>query len=270
MFQTTAIPAFHDNYIWALQTSDSGPVCIVDPGDATPVLRFLQQTGSSLDSILITHHHQDHTGGLTELLQHHQVPVFGPADSPISGISHPIGDGDSISVLGQTLRIKQVPGHTLDHLCYYHLETHPQLFCGDTLFLAGCGRLFEGSPAQMLESMRFFRQLPDNTEVYCAHEYSLANLAFARVVEPDNKAIRQTQERCTDLRNKNTPTLPSSIGTEKRINPFMRTEEPGVIAAAQGLIYPQTRNISHLQVKTSTSLTQEQVFTAIREWKNNF
>ncbi|MCW8884147.1 MAG: hydroxyacylglutathione hydrolase [Motiliproteus sp.] len=257
MFQITPIPAFDDNYIWMLQKPGSHDVVVVDPGDATPVLAKLKQDQLQLQGILITHHHADHTGGADQLAKQFDVPVYGPANSPYKGISQSLVDGDSCEVLGQSLSVRTVPGHTLDHISYFIDGEQPQLLCGDTLFLAGCGRLFEGSPQQMLKAMNYFSQLPDNTQVFCTHEYSLANLAFAEAVEPENAEIQQTISNCQTLRKQQKPTLPSSIAQERLINPFLRTQQASVRDAA--------RKYQGADLKD-----EEAIFAAIREWKNNF
>ncbi|ANG62424.1 hydroxyacylglutathione hydrolase [Marinobacterium aestuarii] len=261
MFQVTPIPAFNDNYIWLLADAQSNRVAVVDPGDAAPVLKYLQQNNLTLAAILITHHHQDHTGGVADLLQAFSVPVYGPRPSPFGGIDQPLQDSDSLELFGQTLQIREIPAHTLDHISYYCAprtdgET-PQLFCGDTLFLAGCGRLFEGNAHQLQQAMDYFACLPDATEVYCTHEYSLANLAFAAAVEPDNAHIQAAIKECKTLRAKGEPTLPSHIGTEKKINPFMRTHTESVSASAS----------LHAG---STLDTPVDIMAAIRQWKNQY
>ncbi|MCP4595848.1 hydroxyacylglutathione hydrolase [Neptuniibacter sp.] len=257
MFNVTPIPAFNDNYIWAISLPEQNAVAVVDPGDAQPVLDYLKSNNLSLCAILITHHHNDHTGGVSKLTESFDVPVYGPANSPFKGITHPLSKGDKIDLLGKTLTINEIPGHTLDHISYYTGENEPQLFCGDTLFLAGCGRLFEGTAAQMLEAMDYFAEMPDNTEVYCTHEYSLANLDFAVAVEPNNNEIKATVEQCKALRADDQPTLPSTIGQEKQINPFMRTHHADVIQAANNF-------------SGSTLENKVAIFASIREWKNQF
>ncbi len=261
MFQVTPIPAFNDNYIWLLADGNSNRVAVVDPGDAAPVLHYLKQHDLILDTILVTHHHQDHTGGVAELLQAGAVPVYGPFQSPFGGIDHPLQDGDSFELFGHRLHIREVPAHTLDHISYYCAARQPgetpQLFCGDTLFLAGCGRLFEGNAAQMQRAMDYFSSLPDETQVYCTHEYSLANLAFAAAVEPDNTDIQQAIKRCQSLRSNAEPTLPSHIGTEKRINPFMRTATDQIQASAS-------------QHAGRTLNEPAEIMAVIREWKNHY
>ncbi|MBV0932179.1 hydroxyacylglutathione hydrolase [Marinobacterium weihaiense] len=258
MFDVTPIPAFNDNYIWALTSARApGETVVVDPGDAVPVLNWLQQQGLKLSAILITHHHHDHTGGADQLRKHGSAPVYGPVDSPFEGITNPLRDGDTLSILGHTLNIKAVPAHTRDHISYLQPEDTPQLFCGDTLFLAGCGRLFEGTARQMLDAMNYFSSLDDSTEVYCTHEYSLANLAFAASVEPGNADIRRVHEHCHRLRQQGHPTLPSSIQQERHINPFMRTAETAVAQAAEHF------NGNPLESEVA-------VLAALREWKNRF
>ncbi|WP_020679772.1 hydroxyacylglutathione hydrolase [Marinobacterium rhizophilum] len=261
MFQVTPIPAFNDNYIWLLAEPQSNRVAVVDPGDATPVLEYLAHNDLTLAAILITHHHQDHTGGVARLLETFPVPVYGPRPSPFGGIDHPLQDSDSLELFGQRLQIREIPAHTLDHISYYcaprTADEAPQLFCGDTLFLAGCGRLFEGSAHQLQQAMDYFAGLPDSTEVYCTHEYSLANLAFAAAVEPDNVHIQSAIKRCKALRADAKPTLPSHIGTEKNINPFMRTRTDTVKASA-------------CQHAGSALETPVEVMTVIRQWKNQY
>lgn len=261
MFQLHPLPAFQDNYIWMLQSVTSpGFVVAIDPGQSEPVKQWLQTQGLKLAAILITHHHPDHTGGVAELAGE-DIPVYGPANSPFLGISHPLDDGDQIELLGQTLTIKRVPAHTLDHIAYYtqfsDSDDQAQLFCGDTLFIAGCGRLFEGTAEQMHQAMEFFRQLPDRTEVCCAHEYTLSNLAFAEAVEPNNADIQTSIERCQQLRQQSIPTLPGQLAEEKLINPFMRYDQPEVIAAAQSR-------------EPDSGQSGAQVLATIRRWKDNF
>ncbi|SIQ28987.1 hydroxyacylglutathione hydrolase [Marinobacterium stanieri] len=258
MFTVTPIPAFNDNYIWALTRASAGnKAVVVDPGDATPVMTWLQENQLELDAILITHHHADHTGGVAQLVSAFDVPVYGPKDSPFAGISQPLSQGDEIDIIGLGLTIQAVPAHTRDHISFFQPQGTPQLFCGDTLFLAGCGRLFEGTAKQMLDAMHYFASLPDATEVYCTHEYSLANLSFAACVEPENTDITSTRERCHKLRENNQPTLPSTIAQEKLINPYMRTQVQAVINSAE-----------HFSGNALSS--DVEVLAALREWKNQF
>ncbi|PIE25360.1 MAG: hydroxyacylglutathione hydrolase [Neptuniibacter caesariensis] len=258
MFSVTPISAFSDNYIWVISLPDTSRVAVVDPGDAEPVEAYLTENNLELCAILITHHHNDHTGGVKALVDgKRNIPVYGPDSSPFKGITNPLHEGDRIELLGTTLSVKTIPGHTLDHICYFVDQPNPQLFCGDTLFLAGCGRLFEGTAKQMLTAMHYFSELPDTTEVYCTHEYSLANLSFAAAVEPENQAIQDAISRCKKQREQGKPTLPTSIAQEKEINPFMRTTHRDVISAAHAF--------SHTTIDNEV-----EVFAAIREWKNQF
>jgi len=257
MFNVMPIPAFNDNYIWALTVPGSDKVAVVDPGDAEAVSRFLNENNLQLTTILITHHHHDHTGGVAQLCAEHSVTVYGPANSPFEGITHKLRDGEQINLMGLTLNIREVPGHTLDHISYYLAGDEPQLFCGDTLFLAGCGRLFEGSAEQMHRAMEYFKHLPDSTQVYCTHEYSLANLAFAAAVEPTNNHIKEAIQHCTQLRQSGQPTLPTDIATEKQINPFLRYSEAPIRQSAE-------------QFAGKPLTSEVAIFAMIREWKNQF
>jgi len=260
MLTISPISAFDDNYIWLIESPEQQGVWVVDPGDAEPVLETLAKDDKSLAGILITHHHGDHTGGVNTLVAKFSCPVYGPENSPFKGITHPLADGGQVEVLGQQLTVKTVPGHTLDHICFYRQGTASepsQLLCGDALFLAGCGRIFEGTAEQMFASMEYFNQLPGHTKIYPAHEYSLANLAFAAAVEPDNTDIHTAIEQCQVLRAEQRPTLPSNIEQEWRINPFLRYGQAAVIASASA--------------RQGEALTTAQaVFTQVREWKNNF
>lgn len=256
-----AIPAFSDNYIWAIEKPDR-TVALVDPGDAQAACQWLASRSARLTDILITHHHPDHVGGVNELTrQYHGTRVYGPAQSPFTGITHPLDNGDSIQVLGATLTIKAVPGHTLDHIAYLAAAgswlATPALFCGDTLFAAGCGRLFEGSPAMLHAALQWMASLPAETGVYCAHEYTLANLHFALAVEPDNAAIKKRLSDTRSLRERAMISLPSCIGLERLTNPFLRVEEPAVQAAASR--YAQT-----------AMTTPVEVLAALRSWKDHF
>ena len=249
------LPAFDDNYIWMLQMDQQA--LVVDPGDAAPVLQALAATGLKLSAILITHHHPDHTGGVDALRQATGAQVFGPARENMPEPLTRLRDGDVVQQLGLTFRVLDVPGHTAGHIAYYcdALDGEPLLFCGDTLFSAGCGRLFEGTPAQMLHSLMQLAALPDNTRVCCTHEYTLANLRFARMVDPDNAGLQAYDTACQQLRQAGLPTLPSRIGLERQINPFLRTDVDAVIAS-----------IHHFDPK---GLQQDGAFATLRRWKNN-
>lgn len=232
-----AIPAFTDNYIWLIggnmttgtQKAAPGKVMIVDPGDSEPVSRYLAEHQLQAAAILVTHHHYDHIDGIEALCRQRQLPVYGPQNSRIPCLTHALADGDQISIAGLSFQIMATPGHTLDHIAYY---TPGMLFCGDTLFAAGCGRLFEGTPAQMFASLQRLNQLPADTRVYCTHEYTLKNLEFAHEVEPENPAISERLTSVRRLRQQQRITLPSTLAEERATNPFLRCHEPTVMAAA--------------------------------------
>ncbi len=232
---------------------------MVDPGDASPVLAHLARSGQALSAIFVTHHHPDHTGGISELLERWPVPVYGPHSRNIPQISDTLEEGDEILFGNIRFRIIEVPGHTLDHIAYYAQLTgeEPVLFCGDTLFSAGCGRLFEGTPEMMHQSLQKLAALPDNTRVYCTHEYTASNLAFALRVEPGNANVVNYLADVERLRRQNLPSLPSSIGWEKRVNPFLRCAEPSVaeaVARHSGGGFRETVN----------------TFAGLRAWKDSF
>ena len=255
------LPAFADNYVWLLH--DGEQAWVVDPGDAKPVLTALQQHGLRLVGILVTHHHADHVGGLAGLRPHLHGPIYGPARERIPGPYTALTEGDSIEVLGLRFQLLDVPGHTAGHIAYVEQDndTDPLLFCGDTLFSAGCGRLFEGTPAQMAQSLAKFTSLPAATRVCCTHEYTLSNLKFAAVVEPANADVAEYTQQCQALRAAGLPTLPSSIGQELRINPFLRCSESAVVAAARTQRSPGAQHDNQDAVA---------VLATLREWKNRF
>jgi len=259
MINIIPIPAFKDNYIWTLH--DDQHAVVVDPGDATPVRNWLGSHNFTLSAILCTHHHNDHVGGVCELAGLYNVPVYGPRLDVIPCLTHPVGDGDIIELaeLNIKLQVLFIPGHTSGHIAYMTLENEGRagsLFCGDTLFACGCGRLFEGSPAEMHHSLHRLAQLPDVTRVYCAHEYTEANIGFALACEPGNMQLQQRKTEAHALRSAGKPTLPSTIALEKATNPFLRCTAPEVIRTLHG-----------------QGLTDEHelaAFTALREWKNHF
>lgn len=220
----TPIPAFDDNYIWAIQPTLNADAVIVDPGDEKPVQAWLAAQGVGLASILITHHHWDHTDGLLPLLEHYKVPVYGPHNPKIQGITEPLGEGDRFTPAGLEceFQVFETPGHTLDHISFY---TPGLLFCGDTLFSAGCGRMFEGTAPQFYASLRKLAELPPATRVYCTHEYTAANLRFARAAEPDNAAIKAAQDEVQKWREQAQVSLPSTLARELSINPFLRAKD---------------------------------------------
>ncbi len=229
---------------------------MVDPGEAGPVKTYLAREGLTLAAILATHHHPDHVGGITELVAMSKVPVFGPKGEPIPELTHPVGQGDKVEIapLNANFSVLDIPGHTRAHVAYYGLES---LFCGDTLFACGCGRVFEGTPGQMHDSLSKLAALPDETKVYCGHEYTLANIKFARAVDPDNTMLAQREERAVMLRAAGRPTLPSTLGEERATNPFLRCAEPAVVESAN----------KYLGSRIADPVS---VFAAIREWKNRF
>lgn len=254
------IPAFADNYLWLLH--DGKRAVVVDPGDAEPVLRTLEAHALQLESILVTHHHADHTGGVDVLREATGARVYGPATERIPGPYLALQEGGKVQALGLSFQILDVPGHTAGHIAFYAPlceldgKVAPLLFCGDTLFSGGCGRLFEGTPAQMLASLDKLTALPDSTLVCCTHEYTLSNLRFALAVEPDNADLAAYQTHCLRLRSEGRPTLPTSIAQEQLINPFLRTRQATIMAAAH-----------RFDASAHDDIT---VFAAIRQWKNQF
>lgn len=249
------LPAFDDNYIWMLH--DGHQALVVDPGDAQPVLQALQAHSLQLQAILVTHHHADHVGGVDELREATGARVHGPAGEDMPEPLQRHSEGDTLELLGLRFEVLDVPGHTAGHIAWYCSDPRgaPLLFCGDTLFSGGCGRLFEGTPAQMLASLDKLAALPGHTRVCCAHEYTLGNLRFARAVEPGNTALQRYTQQCEALRAQQRPTLPSTLAVERDINPFLRTREPAVVQA----VTPRAQ--AH---------DEAGIFAALRLWKNEF
>lgn len=254
-----AIPALSDNYIWAL--SNASDVVVVDPGDAKPVLRFLQTKQLNLSHILITHHHYDHIDGVDGLIERYpQVAVYGPANESISGVQFQLGEADTVELqgFGLSLQVLDVPGHTAGHIAYFgQLNAEPVLFCGDTLFAAGCGRLFDGTAEQLYASLTRLSKLPAATKVYCTHEYTLKNLQFAKMVEPQNKAIVQREHAVKQLRVASLPSLPTTIAQELDTNPFLRVDQEAVATAIEDFVGKPISNAA-------------QSFAALRGWKDAY
>lgn len=256
MHQVHPIPAYLDNYIWMITHPESKQAIVVDPGKAHGVLKTLKENHLSLAGILVTHHHFDHVFGIKKILRHHDAPVYGPAHPELTYCNPICKEGDTIHLpsMALTLQVLEVPGHTLSHIVFYNQDW---LFSGDTLFGAGCGRLFEGSPEQMLSSLTKIKSLADQTQVFCAHEYTQANLKFALAVEPHNKDIQSRIKKTLKLREEGAPTLPSTLLLEKQTNPFLRCDTAEVIAAAE----------KHTGHKLSSTA---EVFAVIRQWKDEF
>ncbi|MBQ4836429.1 hydroxyacylglutathione hydrolase [Pseudoalteromonas luteoviolacea] len=255
MAQVEPIKAFNDNYIWAICNTHSPETWVVDPGQSQPVIEFLTTQNRPLSGILITHHHWDHTDGVAELLlQFPDIPVYGPKDSKFTGITHALSPDDTLTIADITFKIVHTPGHTLDHICYVNEQL---AFTGDTLFSGGCGRLFEGTAEQMWHSLQSLLKLPDSCQIYCTHEYTLANLAFAHAVEPNNKLLEKHISWCQQQRGQDLPTLPTNMGIERQINPFLRAEHETIL--------------DHLPKNFQGSTdTTWQKFANLRLWKDNF
>lgn len=253
------IRAFNDNYIWLIE--DGVNAVVVDPGLAKPVLEALEHDRLTLAAILLTHHHQDHVGGVQELLERHLVPVYGPAMERLPACDHALTEGDQVRLdkPGIVLDVLDVPGHTAGHIAYHAADIggKPALFCGDTLFVGGCGRLFEGTPVQMLSSLDKLCALPEDTRVYCAHEYTLSNLRWARTVDPENARLLEMEQLAKAVREIDQPTVPSRMDIEKQCNPFLRSRDPVIAQAAATWASRQLQ-------------TPSEVFGALREWKNGF
>jgi len=253
-FHVVPLRAFKDNYVWTLRNERHAAV--VDPGDARPVLDYLAAENLELAAILATHHHQDHVGGVAGILARHPCPVYGPRGEPIPTLTRAVGGGDTVAVpeLGLSLEVLDIPGHTRAHIAYYGAK---MLFCGDTLFACGCGRVFEGTPAQLHASLEKLVALPDDTLVYCGHEYTLANIGFAKAVEPGNARLLERERDDARLRERGLPTLPSTIAREKATNPFLRVREPAVVSSADKYLGRRAGDPAA-------------VFAALRQWKNDF
>jgi hydroxyacylglutathione hydrolase len=255
--EVTPLRAFSDNYIWLVHAPrDRKRVFVVDPGDAAPVAKALAEQGLELAGILATHHHADHVGGIPALLAENSCPVYGPAAERIDSLSERLNEGDVVRdpELGFEFQVWSVPGHTSGHIAFVG---HGVVFCGDTLFSAGCGRLFEGTAEQMHHSLRKLQSLPGDTYVYCAHEYTISNLRFARAVEPHNREVERYLADCVRRRAADEATLPSTIGQELKVNPFLRCHEQSVKHAAERFAGRELRS-------------ESEVFATVRKWKDGF
>ena len=258
MFQVTAVPAFRDNYIWVIHgmSRHDHVAVLVDPGEPDAILSWLDNQNARPVGVLITHHHNDHTGALAALTKRWAMPVYGPKKESIPGVTHPVREGDKVSIsgLGLALQVMETPGHTQGHVCYLG---HGWLFSGDTLFSCGCGRLFEGSAEEMHASLQRLAKLPPETLVYCAHEYTLPNIGFAKGVEEGNQALAARHQQARQLRKAGQPTLPSFIAQELATNPFLRCHEPTVRVAIS----------HHCGLPVNTDI---EAFSLLRQWKDTY
>tara|TARA_B100001057_G_scaffold215136_1_gene215369 strand:- start:151 stop:915 length:765 start_codon:yes stop_codon:yes gene_type:complete len=254
MYSVEPIKAYDDNYIWLISTNEGS--IIVDPGESKKIIEGIDKNKIDLKAILITHHHFDHTNGLQDLLDINNFDVFGPVNN-INGINNKVGDSDQFTVIGIDFEVIEIPGHTLDHIGFYSFnDGDPILFCGDTLFAGGCGRVFEGTYQQMFEALKKISRLPKNTKIYCGHEYTLSNIKFALEVDPNNIKLQNEYKNVQELMKSNKPSLPTTIEKELDINPFLRCDDLDI----------QKNIVKKFNVDDS----EFEIFTAIRKWKDNF
>lgn len=255
-FDLTPIPVLSDNYVWVFSHLQTKTAIAVDPGDAAPVLAFLEANGLHLEAIMVTHHHWDHVGGIDALKRQYGTTVFGPARENIEGVERPVREADKLSIkgIGEEIRVLDIPGHTAGHVGYL---INDKLFCGDTLFSAGCGRLFEGTAEQLYHSLQKIASLPDDTRICCTHEYTLNNLYFALEVEPGNATVREHIRKVEDLMRRHKPSLPSTLALERRINPFLRVNHDSIIESVS----------RHIGRPIHDDLD---CFTELRKWKDNY
>jgi len=252
-----SIKAFNDNYIWLINTNEGN--LVIDPGESQPVMDYMQQHQLRLTDILITHHHYDHVGGIVDLRKNIDGKVFGPNNPQIEGLDAQVTEGMTVQSCGLEFQVLEIPGHTLDHIAYFLANgSQPRLFCGDTLFSVGCGRVFEGTPQQMFASLEKLNALPANTLMYCAHEYTLANLKFAQAVEPNNSYITEHIEVCQRQRDADLPTLPSTMELERKINPFLRCSEIGLRQSLEN------------KIQDAKTVSDVEIFKYLRAWKDSF
>ena len=255
MLKISPINAFSDNYIWLIQTNEGNT--LVDPGDSKPIILTIDKLGITIDDILITHHHFDHIGGLKLLKPLIKGSVIGPKNNAIDLLDKHVGEGDIIESIGLQFSVFEVPGHTLDHIAFYSETEKEVLFCGDTIFSGGCGRVFEGTFEQMNHSLEKLMSLPSKTEIYCAHEYTLSNLQFALMAEPDNVDLKEYELNSKNKREKNIPTIPTTLGQELQINPFLRVAETSLREAISD-------KLDHSNITTNA-----EVFGFLRSWKDS-